>query len=52
MIRDRIQSAMVFEDDADWDVLIKKQMMEVARGTQYIQGVDTTSHSPYGDAWC
>ncbi|KAE8446618.1 hypothetical protein EG329_011811 [Mollisiaceae sp. DMI_Dod_QoI] len=51
MVRERIQSAMILEDDADWDVMIKAQMTEVARGTRYLQKAPTFTHSPYGDNW-
>lgn len=53
MVQDRIQSALVLEDDADWDVMIKAQMAEVARGSQYVQlEGEYPLHSPYGDNWC
>jgi hypothetical protein len=51
MLREDIQSALIMEDDADWDVMIKSQMEEVARGTRHIQGTHNTSLSPYGDDW-
>ncbi len=51
MVRERIQSAMVMEDDVDWDVMIKAQMTEVARGTRYLQRAPASAHSPYGDNW-
>lgn len=51
MIRDRIQSALVLEDDVDWDVLLKAQMTEVARGTRYLRNATLPMHSPYGDNW-
>jgi len=51
MVRDRIQSALVLEDDADWDVLIKAQMTEFARGTRHLQKAQLPLHSPYGDNW-
>lgn len=51
MVRDGIQSAMIMEDDVDWDILIKAQMTEVARGTRYLQKAPLSAHSPYGDNW-
>lgn len=46
-------SALIFEDDAEWDVNIKSQLIEFARGSRYIQaiGEDQPQHSPYGDDW-
>ena len=51
MVRDRVQTAMIMEDDVDWDIMIKAQMTEFARGTRYIQRASKTIHSPYGDGW-
>ena len=51
MVRDRIYSALVMEDDVDWDIMIKAQMTEVARGARYLQKAPASAHSPYGDNW-
>lgn len=51
MVRERIQSALILEDDADWDVLVKAQMTEFARGTRHLQDATLPLHSPYGDDW-
>jgi len=51
MVRERIQTAMIMEDDVDWDVMIKAQMTELARGTRYLQRASETDRSPYGDGW-
>ena len=51
MVNERIQTAMVMEDDVDWDVMIKAQMTEVARGTRHLQKASDSSLSPYGDNW-
>ena len=50
MVHENIQSVLIFEDDADWDVLIKQQLVEFARGSRYILGTGH-KHSPYGDDW-
>lgn len=43
----------MFEDDADWDVMIRAQLTEFARGTRFLQNVQNpaTLDSPYGDDW-
>jgi len=46
-----VQSALIMEDDVDWDVTIKRQMTEVAHGARQLQHNDAVSHSPYGDDW-
>lgn len=44
---------MVIEDDADWDVAFKHQLVQFARGSRFL--LDTLSEflpfSPYGDGW-
>lgn len=53
MVRENVASALIFEDDADWDVSFKQQMVQFARGSRFI--TNTThpekSASPYGDNW-
>ena len=53
MIRDNIQSAVIFEDDADWDVAIKYQMLQAARATRFVteQPEEGSFSSPYGNDW-
>ncbi|KAG0645670.1 Collagen beta(1-O)galactosyltransferase 1 [Hyphodiscus hymeniophilus] len=51
MLNENIQTAMVMEDDVDWDVMIKAQMTEVARGARYLQKAPASTSSPYGDSW-
>jgi len=44
---------LIFEDDADWDVSFKQQLVQFARGSRYILKTleHEASHSPYGDDW-
>lgn len=51
MVQNQIQSALIIEDDADWDVLLKSQMLSFARGVRAIQDSTLPLHSPYGDSW-
>ena len=46
-------SALILEDDADWDIRIKAQLNEFARGSRFLLGNTTSAntHSPYGDGW-
>jgi hypothetical protein len=50
IIQEGISTALVIEDDADWDVMIKGQLTELAKGSQHIMNTPTP-HSPYGDGW-
>ncbi|USW54837.1 Putative glycosyl transferase, family 25 [Septoria linicola] len=53
IVKERIQSALILEDDADWDVNIRKQLFEFAKGARYIQDQSerTAPRSPYGADW-
>ena len=55
IVKENIQTALIFEDDADWDIMFKEQLYEFAKGAQAIQGVDkspyNSPYSPYGDDW-
>lgn len=51
IVRDRISSALVLEDDSDWDVSLKDQLADVATGSRYISGTPKAPRSPYGDDW-
>ncbi|PIG79029.1 hypothetical protein AARAC_003592 [Aspergillus arachidicola] len=51
IVQDRISTAFVMEDDADWDVSLKKQLQRFASASQLVQGDLGRSHSPYGDSW-
>jgi hypothetical protein len=51
MVQNRIQTALILEDDADWDVLLRHQMVEFARGTRAILNASLPLRSPYGDNW-
>ncbi|KAF2677968.1 glycosyltransferase family 25 protein [Lentithecium fluviatile CBS 122367] len=49
---EQISTALVLEDDADWDVHLKSQLTEFARGTRYVLDQESNSTaSPYGDGW-
>ncbi len=39
-------------DDADWDIMLKSQLVEFAHGTRFLQGSSQKpTRSPYGDGW-
>lgn len=48
----RLGSAIIMEDDADWDVAIKSQLQSFALAVRDLQGAnDSATTSPYGDDW-
>lgn len=53
IVKDHLSTALIFEDDSDWDVDFRSQLERYALGSQYISNsIDgTQSHSPYGDDW-
>ena len=53
IVRNRLSSAIVFEDDCDWDVSYKSQMELFAAGSRYLSNTVSSAkpHSPYGDDW-
>ncbi|KAJ4356777.1 uncharacterized protein N0V89_004813 [Didymosphaeria variabile] len=51
MLQHNIQSALVLEDDVDWDVLLRAQMLDFARGVRALQNATPPFHSPYGANW-
>ena len=53
VVRERISTAIVFEDDSDWDVSLRTQLEQFAQGSRYLLNSksDADPHSPYGDDW-
>lgn len=53
IVRNKLSSALVLEDDADWDTHLKDQLESFAQGSQFVTGNPSGSkpHSPYGDDW-
>lgn len=53
IIENKLASAMVMEDDADWDVALKSQLEHFALGSQTLLETSTKAapFSPYGDGW-
>jgi hypothetical protein len=53
MVERRVGSALIFEDDADWDVALKYQLLQFARGSRFLLNTpnNTVPFSPYGDGW-
>lgn len=53
IVRRRLSSALLIEDDADWDVNLRSMMEYVALGSQSLLDTpqDKAPRSPYGDGW-
>ncbi|GLB14831.1 hypothetical protein AtubIFM61612_004633 [Aspergillus tubingensis] len=56
IVADGIASALILEDDVDWDINIKLQLKGLALGSQSIPKINApernaTTDSPYGDSW-
>ena len=61
MIDDDLTTALILEDDADWDVSFKSQLIEFAHATRAIENQEmpstdslnasTETTTPYGNSW-
>jgi hypothetical protein len=53
VVDEGLSSALIIEDDVDWDIRILSQMENFAKGTRYVYDIPETAkqHSPYGDKW-
>lgn len=58
IVAEKVSSALIFEDDADWDIRIVEQMQRFAVATKELLkhgGQDNTlskhTNSPYGEGW-
>ncbi|OAL33816.1 hypothetical protein AYO20_06827 [Fonsecaea nubica] len=51
IVAERIQTAMIIEDDADWSPFIKDQLFELATGARALQQSPDLTPSPYGHDW-
>ncbi|MCJ1266667.1 hypothetical protein MMC22_006552 [Lobaria immixta] len=54
IVSENLLSGLVMEDDADWSVYLKDQLVHVAEGSRYISDPSrktTEFQSPYGDDW-
>ncbi|TGO20587.1 hypothetical protein BPAE_0284g00140 [Botrytis paeoniae] len=54
IVEQNLTSALIFEDDMDWDTRLKSQLLTFAAGSKFIQYSSTTPSnlvSPYGDDW-
>ena len=51
MVAADLETALILEDDVDWDVSIKSQMRLVSDAVRKFTVVDSEDPSPYGHAW-
>lgn len=52
IVHEKIQTALVLEDDSDWDTSIKQQLSQFATGARALQNSSTAGlRSPYGNDW-
>ncbi|RDW79934.1 hypothetical protein BP6252_04572 [Coleophoma cylindrospora] len=53
VIERNLSSALIMEDDVDWDIHLRSQLPEFARGIRSISNISlsTPQLSPYGDDW-
>ncbi|KAI2471178.1 glycosyltransferase family 25 protein [Annulohypoxylon bovei var. microspora] len=51
IISDDLSSALIMEDDMDWDVRLKPQLERIAQGARALLSSAAKPNSPYGDEW-
>ena len=53
ILDNNLSSALIVEDDVDWDVSLKTQLTQFALGSRHLLNATTSSEplSPYGDGW-
>ncbi|OJJ95735.1 hypothetical protein ASPACDRAFT_35598 [Aspergillus aculeatus ATCC 16872] len=52
VVENSYSTALILEDDADWDIFIKQQLREFARGVRALTGnTHGSRQAPYGTNW-
>jgi hypothetical protein len=51
VVERRLTSALITEDDIDWDIHLRHQLEELAHGLRIFRKRATIDHSPYTDGW-
>lgn len=51
IVEEDLESALIMEDDMDWDVRLRSQLEDVAKGSRMLLNSDASPSSPYGDGW-
>ena len=51
VVREQVATALILEDDADWDVTVKLQFGQFAGAVQALQAESRSHTSPYGSGW-
>ncbi|GAP87482.2 putative glycosyltransferase family 25 protein [Rosellinia necatrix] len=51
IVEEGLESALIMEDDMDWDVRLKTQLEQIAKGARSIFPSRARPSSPYGDGW-
>ncbi|KAE8355892.1 hypothetical protein BDV28DRAFT_128072 [Aspergillus coremiiformis] len=50
-IQANLDTALIIEDDVDWDVSIRSQMIRIAESVRNLTDTNTLEPAPYGRAW-
>lgn len=51
IIEEDLELALIMEDDMDWDVRLRWQLEDIAKGARAVLGSESNPSSPYGDGW-
>ncbi|KAK7733100.1 hypothetical protein SLS53_008288 [Cytospora paraplurivora] len=51
VVEEDLESALIMEDDMDWDVRLRSQLQDIAKGSRALLSSGPDPSSPYGDGW-
>lgn len=51
IVEEDLESALIVEDDVDWDVRLRSQLEDIAMGSRMLLESKHNPSSPYGDGW-
>ncbi|KAF7891733.1 hypothetical protein EAF00_008035 [Botryotinia globosa] len=53
IVENKLASALIMDDDVDWDIRLRTQLPELAKGIRTLSHIPLSrrQHSPYGDDW-
>ncbi|TGO80465.1 hypothetical protein BPOR_1758g00010 [Botrytis porri] len=53
IVENKLASVFIMEDDVDWDIRLRTQLPELAKGIRTLSHIPLSQrqHSPYGDDW-
>lgn len=51
IVEEDLESALILEDDMDWEIRLRSQLEGLAEGTRFVLANKGRPSPPYGDGW-